>query len=207
MAATAPTDDKYAAARAQILRWREGGPALFAVEALGVPEKWDPLEKKGVLPWQWDASKLLVKKKRLSVRSGKGVGKSAFLSWSILWMMTCYMPVRIGCTAPTATQMEDVLWAELAIWHRILKERLPAFGEQFEWKTDAFVLKESPKTSFAVARTARPEKPEALQGLHAHGGAIMVIADEASGVDDKIFEAGRGAMADDNSFVILASNP
>ena len=199
--------DSQEAARAQILRWRAGGPALFAVEALGVPKEWDPETKEGVLPWQWEASRLLVSKKRLSVRSGKGIGKSAFLAWSILWMMTCYMPVRIGCTAPTSTQMEDVLWAELSIWHNRLKVASPALGAQFEWKVDSFVLAESPKMSFAVARTARPEKPEALQGLHAHGGAIMVIADEASGVDDKIFEAGKGALADDNSFVILASNP
>jgi len=103
--------------------------------------------------------------------------------------------------------MNDVLWAELSIWHNVMKQVNPALGEQFDWKTEEFCLRESPKISFAVARTARPEKPEALQGLHAHGGSVMVIADEASGVDDKIFEAGRGAMAGENSFVILASNP
>ena len=39
--AAARVDPKITAAQQRILRWREGGPALFAVEALGVPEKWD----------------------------------------------------------------------------------------------------------------------------------------------------------------------
>lgn len=191
-------------ARGQILRWRQGGPALFAVEALGVPEKWDAERKEGVTEQQWRASRKLVAKQRLSIRAGKGVGKSTFLSWAILWFHTCYFPCKAGCTAPTATQMSDVLWAELAMWHRRLREKMPALGDKFEWKVDSFTMKEAPQESFAVARTARPEKPEALQGLHAKH--VLVIVDEASGVDDAIFEAGRGAMSGDNNFIILASN-
>lgn len=197
--------DEFRAAQARIARWREGGPALFAVEALGIPEKWDEKTKRGVLPWQWEASRLLVEKRRLSIRSGKGVGKSAFLSWAILWFHSCFFPCKAGCTAPTATQMSDVLWAELAMWHRHLKETMPPLGDSFSWKSDIFELVEAPKESFSVARTARKEKPEALQGLHsAH---TLVIADEASGVDDAIFEAGRGALSGDNAWAILASNP
>ena len=192
-------------AREQIARWRKGGPALFAVEALGVPKEWDTKTKRGVLPWQWKASAKLVEKMRLSIRAGKGVGKSAFLAWTILSFHTCYFPAKAGCTAPTATQMSDVLWAELSLWHRALRDRYPSLGEKFEWKVDAFVMKEAPQESFAVARTARPEKPEALQGLHSKH--VLVIVDEASGVDDAIFDAGRGAMAGENCFVVFASNP
>jgi hypothetical protein len=196
--------DALTRSRDQILRWRAGGPALFAVEALGVPREWDAKTKRGVLPWQWKASEKLVAKRRLSIRAGKGVGKSAFLAWTILWFHTCYFPAKAGCTAPTATQMSDVLWAELSLWHRALRDRYPSLGEKFEWKVDAFVMKEAPQESFAVARTARPEKPEALQGLHSKH--VLVIVDEASGVDDAIFDAGRGAMAGENCFVVLASN-
>ena len=79
-----PVVDEVAKARAQIQRWREGGPALFAVEALGVPEKWDAKVKEGVTEQQWRSSAKLVAKRRLSIRAGKGVGKSAFLAWTIL---------------------------------------------------------------------------------------------------------------------------
>ena len=126
-AVPAPRSD-FEAAQERILRWRAGGPALFATEALGLPPQWDPVAREGVLPWHWKASEILVRKGRLSVRSGHGVGKSAFLSWTILWAHVCFFPVKGGCTAPTATQMSDVLWAELSKWLRILTERMPALG-------------------------------------------------------------------------------
>jgi len=202
-----PATDELGRTRELILRWRAGGPAQFAVEALGLPAEWDAERKEGVLPWHWEASEKLVRRGRLSIRSGHGVGKSAFLSWTILWAHVCFFPVKGGCTAPTATQMSDVLWAELSKWHRVLRDRIPVLGDQFEWLSDSFELKDAPNESFSVARTARPEKPDALQGLHAHKGVVLVIVDEAPGVDDKIFEAARGALADENSYVVMAGNP
>lgn len=197
--------DENAAATDRIMRWRAGGPALFAAEAIGVPAEWDPVAKRGVLPWQWKASELLVSKRRLSIRSGHGVGKSAFLSWCILWFHSCHFPAKTGCTAPTATQMSDVLWAELSMWHRLLSERIPALGTKFNWKIDVFEMLEAPKESFAVARTARKEKPEALQGLHSQN--MMILVDEASGVAEEVFEAGRGSLSSENSYVVLTGNP
>lgn len=204
-ASLAQQEAELSRAREQILRWRAGGPALFATEVFGVPKEWDPVKKEGVLPWQWEASKRLVKSKRLSVRAGKGVGKSAFLAWTILWFESCYFPAKGACTAPTATQMSDVLWAELAMWHRRMADTMPSLHAKFEWKTDEFCMVEAPKESFVVARTARPEKPEALQGIHAKN--TLIIADEAPGVADAIFDAGRGALSGDNAFVVLAGNP
>lgn len=186
-------------------RWREEGPGRFAVDCLGVPEEWDGKKKEGVLPWQWRASRALAVKRRVSIRSGKGVGKSAFMAWSILWFHACYFPCKAAFTAPTATQMSDVLWAELAKWHRVLKERVPGLGGKFEWTTDTFRMVEAPQESFSVARTARAEKPEALQGIHSKW--TFVGADEASGIEDAIFDGAGGALSGENSFVLLASNP
>lgn len=191
--------------REVFLRWREGGPALFAAEALGVPPQWDEVKRIGILPWQWDASKLLVKSHRLSIRSGHGVGKSAYLSWTILWFMSCYFPCKIPVTAPSAHQLSDVLWAELAKWHRVLQEKMPSIGGLFEWTTDEFRMRDAPKESFAAARTARAEKPEALQGFHSDN--LLILVDEASGVPDIIFEVGQGALSSPGSFAVLCSNP
>ena len=38
---TKPSDSPLEQLRERIMRWRDGGPAIFAVEALGVPDKWD----------------------------------------------------------------------------------------------------------------------------------------------------------------------
>jgi phage terminase large subunit len=198
-------DQELRAAQERILRWRRGGPALFAVEALGMPEKWDPETKTGVISWWKEASEKLVRKQRLSVRSGHGVGKSSFLAIAILWFSSCYFPCKIPCTAPTAHQLSDVLWAELSKWHRVLKERMPELANQFEQTQDEYRMKEAPKESFAVARTARADKPEALQGFHSDN--LLIVADEASGIPDVIFEVGQGTLSTDGAFAILAANP
>jgi hypothetical protein len=178
-----------------IKRWREGGPAQFAKEALRA----EPDE------WQWTASKILVERRKLSIRSGHGVGKSTFMAWCILWFCICYFPCKVPATAPTGHQLEDVLWAELAKWHRILSDNLPALGSEFEWSAGSFKLKSNPSESFAVARTSRPEKPEALQGFHSEN--ILFLIDEASGVSDNVFEVAEGALSTDGAFVVMAANP
>jgi len=119
--------------------------------------------------------------------------------------MLTRFPCKVPCTAPTAHQLSDVLWAELAKWHRVLEERYPQLGALLEWTRDEFRLKEAPKESFAVARTARTEKPEALQGFHSDN--LLIIADEASGIADVIFEVGQGALSSENAMVILTGNP
>lgn len=196
---------EYSDAQKRILRWRKEGPARFAVDALGMPEKWDDVKKIGVMPWWWEASAKLVEKKRLSVRSGHGVGKTTFIAISVMWFMVCYFPTKIPCTAPTAHQLSDVLWAEIAKWLRVLETKMPSLAEQFEWTQDEFRLKAAPKESFAVARTARADKPEALQGFHSEN--LLIVADEASGIPDIVFEVGQGAMSTEGTFAILGANP
>jgi phage terminase large subunit len=178
-----------------VLAWREGGPALFAKEALGAT----PTEQ------QWEASRAIVKTRRVSIRSGHGTGKSTFMAWCVLWFLACYFPAKVPATAPTSHQLEDVLWSEIAKWHRVLKERFPALGEQFEWTAGAFRMKSAPNESFSVARTSRPERPEALQGFHAD--SILFLIDEASGVADNVFEVAEGALSTDGAYVVMAANP
>lgn len=192
-------------AQERIMRWRREGPARFAVEALGMPEKYDPVTKTGVIAWWWEASEKLVRKKRLSIRSGHGVGKSAFFAITVIWFLCCYFPTKVPCTAPTAHQLSDVLWAEIAKWFRVLEQKMPELANQFELTQDEYRLKAAPKESFAVARTARADKPEALQGFHSDN--LFIGADEASGIPDIIFEVGQGALSSDGSFALLAANP
>jgi len=55
------------------------------------------------------------------------------------------------------------------------------------------------------ARTARKEKPEAFQGFHSDN--MLFIADEASGIENVIFEVGEGAMSTPSAKTILTGNP
>jgi phage terminase large subunit len=185
-----PTDVQKA-----VLRWRDGGPALFAQEVLGAK----PTDQ------QWQASKAIVKTRRVSIRSGHGTGKSTFMAWCVLWFLACYFPAKVPCTAPTSHQLEDVLWSEIAKWHRKMAETFPALAAQFEWSSGAFRMVSAKNESFAVARTSRPERPEALQGFHSEH--ILFLIDEASGVSDNVFEVAEGALSTDGAFVVMAANP
>lgn len=180
-------------ARKQIERWASY-PEVFVREALGAtPEL-----------WQSDALNAIRDHDRVSIRSGHGVGKTALLSWLILWWICTRMPSKIACTAPTAHQLEDVLWAELQFWHGKLPKPL---RDALTWKRDALELtdEEDKVVSFAVARTARKENPEAFQGFHSPN--MLFLGDEASGIDDIIFEVGRGAMSTPGAKTILTGNP
>ncbi len=174
-----------------LLSWKLD-PVKFVREALQAnPEK-----------WQIDALTSIAKHDRLAIRSGHGVGKSALLAWVILWWLLTRYPAKVACTANTSTQLSDVLWGELDKWYRKLPE---GFKALLDTKADRLELKEDPKQSFAVARTARKEQPEAFQGYHSPN--MLFVVDEASGVDDIIFEVGRGAMSSHGAKTILTGNP
>lgn len=179
----------------KIQKWRKEGPAYFARTELGAT----------LTPQQEEAGKLLVEKRKVTIRSGHGTGKTAFLAWCVIWFLSCRFPAKVPATAPTGHQLSDVLWAELASWLRKLAERSPALADQFEWSSEKFCLKSHPNESFSVARTARPEKPEALQGFHSEN--ILFLIDEASGVPEPVFEVAEGALSTPGAYVIMAGNP
>lgn len=139
---------------------------------------------------------------KLSVSSGHGIGKSVCLAWLILWMLFCYKDAQIPTTAPTAEQMHDILWKELASWHKKMPKPIQSL---YDWSSGYMRIVESPETWFARAKTARKENPEALAGVHSD--YVMVIADEASGVPDEIFNTAEGAMTGSFVIVVLISNP
>ncbi len=139
---------------------------------------------------------------RVSVKSGHGVGKTASLALVVLWHVSVFPDSKVACTAPTGHQLNDLLWAEIAKWH---KKMHPYFADQIEVRRDTVQAKDDPAGRFAVARTSRKENPEALQGFHA--SHMLYLVDEASGVPDQVFEPMRGALSTRGSRVVLAANP
>lgn len=153
-------------------------------------------------PWQSTASSMVVSHDRVAIRSGHGVGKTAWLARKIIWWGTTRNPWKVGVTAPSSSQMYDALWSELAKWHSKMPDGM---RERFKWTTERFEWSEEPAVSFAVAKTARRETPDALAGLHSEN--MLYIIDEAPGVDDIVFETARGAMSTVGSKTIMTGNP
>lgn len=134
-----------------------------------------------------------------SVRSGHGVGKSAVEAWAVIWFMLTRPFPKIPCTAPTAHQLYDILWAEINKWRR----NNPLLEKELVWTHEKLYLRGYPEEWFAVARTAT--KPDALQGFHAEH--VLYIIDEASGVDDKIFEPVLGSLSTPGARLLMCGNP
>lgn len=125
------------------------------------------------------------------------------MSWAVFWWMLTRFPVKVAATAPTTHQLEDVLWGEIAKWHRAMKH--PFLRQMIEVKAGRVELRSAPAESFAVARTARKEQPEAFQGFHSPN--MLFLVDEASGVEDIIFEVGEGSMSTEGAKTLLMGNP
>ena len=53
---------------------------------------------------------------RMAVASGRGIGKSALVSWLILWMLSTRLGSTIIVTANTEQQLRSRTWAELGKW-------------------------------------------------------------------------------------------
>ena len=149
---------------------------------------------------------------KVSVRSGHGIGKSSSAAFIVLWHLETHNFAKIPCTAPTAHQLRDVLWGEISKWRRHADEQSALRGDHPDlYLTQLFHLTQdrlydlaAPEWA-ATARTARKETPEALAGFHARH--LLYVIDEASGVEEAIFEAAEGALSTPEARVLMLGNP
>ena len=140
--------------------------------------------------------------RKLSVRSGHGVGKSTAASWLMLWFLLTRYPVKIVVTAPTSAQLFDALFAELKRW---INQLPPPLKDILDVKSDRVSHKAAPSEAFISCRTSRAETPEALQGVHSEN--VLLICDEASAIPEAVFEAAAGSMSGANASTVLLGNP
>lgn len=140
--------------------------------------------------------------RRISARSGHGVGKTTALAWCIICHCLTRFPQKTVATAPTAKQLFEALAAETKAWFKKLP---PELLQLFDIKSESIHLASAPEESFVSFRTSNPETPEALAGVHSEN--VLLIADEASGIPEQVFEAAFGSMSGHNATTLLAGNP
>ena len=152
---------------------------------------------------------------RLATASGRGIGKSALVSWLILW----FFSTRIGSTtivsANSEAQLRSVTWAEITKWHALLINShwfelsatrvMPA-----KWIAELVErdLKKGTRYWAVEGRLWSEENPDSYAGVHNHDG-VMVIFDEASGIPDAIWSVTAGFFTENtpNRFWCAFSNP
>lgn len=137
---------------------------------------------------------------RMSRASGHGVGKTALIAWIIQHFMSTRPNPEVITTANTATQLETKTWRELAKWHS-----LSIHKHWFDWTATKYKCRADPATWFAIAQPWSKERPDAFQGSHEKH--ILFLYDEASAIDDIIWETTEGAMTTPGAVWIAFGNP
>jgi hypothetical protein len=137
---------------------------------------------------------------RIAVKSGHGVGKSAVISWIILWFMSTRPNCNGRVTASTGTQLRTTTWRELALWHsRAIN------SHWFEITATKIYQVDNPETWVINAVTWNKDKPQSFAGMHAE--YVLMIFDEGSTIADIIWEVAEGAMTTAGSIWLVAGNP
>lgn len=152
---------------------------------------------------------------RMATSSGRGIGKSALVSWLVIWMLS----TRIGSTtivsANSEAQLRSVTWAEITKWLSMAMNThwfevsatrvMPA-----KWLTELVErdLKLGTRYWGVEGRLWSAENPDSYAGVHNFSG-VMLVFDEASGIDDSIWSVASGFFTENtpNRFWLAFSNP
>lgn len=150
----------------------------------------------GFKPWSKQAEiiRALYADRRVAVQSCHGVGKTAVAA-AIVEDFMSQGPCRVVTTAPTNHQVETLLWGEI---------RNRARTAQVPWEKRPNRKNWIIRDDWAAYGFSTNE-PERFSGHH--GARLLFVVDEASGVDEAIYNAARGFLTGSNSFVLMIGNP
>lgn len=142
-------------------------------------------------------------KLRLSIRSGHGVGKTAFVAWVVIWALLCLGPdTKVPIAAGSQQQLADTIQPEIAKWRLKLPDLL---RDRLNVQKERVSIAGASDECFAVFRTASKDNPQALAGFHAKN--LVFLIDEASAVAEIAFEVALGALSTPGAIVIMTGNP
>lgn len=178
-------------------------PFALAADMLDPKLKLGPAEfvsqKLGEMLWskQREVAQSVVDHRRTAVKSCHAAGKSFTASRLTAWWLWSHVPgtAFVVTTAPTFEQVRAVLWREIGRAHR--KGNLMGRVNQTEW----FIGEEM----VAFGRKPSDDAPTAFQGIHAE--YVLVILDEACGIDRELWTAAGSLAANDKSRVLAIGNP
>jgi phage terminase large subunit len=131
-----------------------------------------------------------------AVKTCNAVGKSYIAARVALAYLTIYPGSIVVTTAPTWRQVKDVLWREFAV--AVKRSKMPLTDK--EVKQAGLDIAED---WYAVGLSTK--YPENFFGYHAD--RILVIVDEAGGVEEPIFKGVNAITPNLNARVLLIGNP
>lgn len=130
---------------------------------------------------------------RVLVKACHNVGKTFLAGGLVNWWYDVYDPGLVLTTAPTDTQVRDLLWKEVRIQR----------GKRGGWRGPQMPRLESAKNHWAHGYTAR--ESDAFQGRHERH--MLFIFDEAVGVDSPFWTATESMFAGEGHAWLAIFNP
>jgi hypothetical protein len=146
---------------------------------------------------QKEVSNALVHHRRVAVRSCHDVGKSALAARIATWWICAHPPedVFVVTMAPTWRQVTAILWREINQLHA--KFGLIGRITQKQWYINEQLV--------AFGTSPAGHDPTALQGIHARN--VLVIMDEACGIEKPLWDAVDSLVANETSRLLAIGNP
>lgn len=173
-------------------RWRRA-PVDFFQRVLGL-QTWEAQAKIATAIANADR----IGKTRFAVKSGHKIGKSTTAAGLICWFPLVYPRGRVVVTATAGHQVRNIIWPEVM---RLYHDAPYALGGHLSPDPSRgwYGL---PNGSSVVA--INPEKPVGMAGLSAP--KMLIIVDEASGFDERLWEPLIGNMAG-GAILLALGNP
>src|SRR5689334_6387013 len=160
-------------------------PVLFATHILGI-DLW---------PCEMEILRSIKTHRRTAVKACHGVGKTFTLAVVALWWLARYREGIVLTTSPTQRQVRTQLWTEI---HRLVECAKVPYRKV---KTTELKLRDD--HNFAIGFSTN--QAENFQGYH--GKHVLIIADEAPGIESGIWDAVAGTMAGGTVHIVMAGNP
>ncbi len=139
----------------------------------------------GIEPWsrQVEMIEAVRDHKRVAVRSGHKVSKSCTIAGIALWYFCTFPDAQVIMTSTTSRQVDEILWQELRMLHA--RALVDVEGDLADKARTGLRSDDFRKVVGFTAREA-----EAVAGVS--GRNLLYLLDEASGIDEVIFEAIKG---------------
>lgn len=157
-------------------------------------------KKAGVELWskQREIAQSILDHKLTAVKSGHGVGKSFTTSMLATWWVDTHPPeeTMVVSTAPSSRQVSVIMWEEIRKIHR----KAGLAGEV--QRADRWIINDM---EVGFGRKPQDYDKHAFQGIHRK--YVLVIIDEACGIDEWLWIAALALATGKHCRIIAIGNP
>ncbi len=173
--------------------WRKK-PLVFFADVLDVDEAfiWDKMR---------EIANSVRDYERTAVKAAHSVSKTFTAARLVLWFLYSHYPSTVITTAPTHNQVEEILWREVRLAHANAKIPLPGKIT----KTGLDLGEKWFATGFSTRPDTVTQQATRFQGFH--NEHVLIIKDEAAGIEKAIWEAADSLMTSGFCRLLAIGNP